>query len=737
MDEPPTPEQILDLKVCDPAMGSGAFLVESGRQLGEALIEAWSTHGGRPEMPADEDEVVFARRLVAQRCLYGVDRNPVAVDLAKVSLWLLTLARDHALTFVDHALRHGDSLVGLTRTQIESFHWGTSSPGFEAVHVRERLDRVAELRHRIRHADDAVPDWELRDLWNRALHEVENVRLYGDLVVAAFFKGDKPKEREKLRNTYAQLVLSGDMRSGHGVVEQMRRGIHLFEPFHWEIEYPEVFDRPNPGFDGFVGNPPFVTGTDISSYLGTTYRAWLTRAFPDFRNRANLCVVFLLRAASMVRREGALGFVLTNTASEGDSRVAGLLALIESGEWTIVSASTNIQWPGTASLHVHHVHMWRGSPLMRALLNGHQVDRISSNLTATADAPEHSQPVALAANADLSFTGERPYGNGGFDLSRAEAEQMRALLVREGLTGAVRYIRPYLSGEDLNGRDGAASRCVIDFTGLTLEEARATGPLFDRVEEVVRPFRQQMKEQRAREQWWLFQRSRPGLRASVKTLPRVLVAAGVSKHLSFTFIGDQPVFHNNLCIFAIPDLSGFCLLQSRVFETWARRFSSTLDTRLKLSTRDAFETYPFPEDWVTCPALDSAGDDYYAYRAELVRQRGGLTAVYNCFHDPDEPNAEIGRLRELHAAMDRAVLDAYGWSDIATDCEFLLDFEIAEEEWGRKKKPYRYRWSDDVRDEVLARLLELNARRAAEEARLGSGKSKNLGRKTAAERSLF
>ena len=122
-DSVPTPEQILDLKVCDPAMGSGAFLVEACRQLGEALIESWDAHDERPEIPQDEDEVIYARRLVAQRCLYGVDRNPVAVDLAKVSLWLVTLARDHALTFLDHALRPGDSLVGLSRPQIEAFHW--------------------------------------------------------------------------------------------------------------------------------------------------------------------------------------------------------------------------------------------------------------------------------------------------------------------------------------------------------------------------------------------------------------------------------------------------------------------------------------------------------------------------------------------------------------------------------------------------------------------------------------
>ena len=113
----------------------------------------------------------------------------------------------------------------------------------------------------------------------------------------------------------------------------------------------------------------------------------------------------------------------------------------------------------------------------------------------------------------------------------------------------------------------------------------------------------------------------------------------------------------------------------------------------------------------------------------MVRNNEGLTKTYNRFHDPDERDPEIVKLRELHAAMDRAVLDAYGWSDIPTDCEFLLDYEIDEEEWGNKKKPCRYRWPDEVRDEVLARLLELNAQRVAEEARAGGKVKSSLGMK--------
>ena len=87
--------------------------------------------------------------------------------------------------------------------------------------------------------------------------------------------------------------------------------------------------------------------------------------------------------------------------------------------------------------------------------------------------------------------------------------------------------------------------------------------------------------------------------------------------------------------------------------------------------------------------------------------------------------------------MDRVVLDAYDWTDIPADCEFLLDYEIGEEEWGDKKKPWRYRWPDDVRDEVLARLLELNAERAKEEIRTGAAAGASKGdKKTPARRTL-
>jgi hypothetical protein len=112
----------------------------------------------------------------------------------------------------------------------------------------------------------------------------------------------------------------------------------------------------------------------------------------------------------------------------------------------------------------------------------------------------------------------------------------------------------------------------------------------------------------------------------------------------------------------------------------------------------------------------------------MLRNNEGITDTYNRFHDPEETSPEILKLRELHTAMDRAVLDAYGWADISTDCEFLLDYEDEEDDEAtgkgrQRKKPWRYRWPDAVRDEVLARLLKLNAERAEQERLAGEAAS--------------
>ena len=199
-------------------------------------------------------------------------------------------------------------------------------------------------------------------------------------------------------------------------------------------------------------------------------------------------------------------------------------------------------------------------------------------------------------------------------------------------------------------------------------------------------------------------------------LDRMLALSRVGQQAAFAFLPTKSVCADSIIAFPLTTHAAFCALQSRPHETWTRFFGSSMKDDLRYTPSDCFETFPFPADWQAHPDLEATGKAYYDHRAALMAQRNeGLTKIYNRFHDPNETDPDIAQLRTLHRAMDRAALNAYGWPDIPTACGFLLDYEIDEEAWGTRKKPYRYRWPNAIRDGVLARLLELNAERAADE----------------------
>lgn len=716
---PPRSEQILDLKICDPAMGSGAFLVETCRQLGEALLDAWKAHDGVPPLPSDEDERVFARRLVAQRCIYGVDRNPVAVDLAKVSLWLVTLARDHAFTFLDHALRHGDSLVGLSRKQIEQFHWDAESAdhqaGFEAMRVQEHVERVHELRKEIRNAGEAVADWELRNLWDDADHKLAQVRLFGDLVIAAFFEGSKQKEREAKLAEYAQDVVSGAARKHRGRLEEMRSGDPPLAPFHWEVEFPEVFDRENGGFDGFVGNPPFAGVTSLSESNLPRYTDWL-RLAPGTGGKCDLVAFFFRRTFGLLRQNGTMGLIATKTIAQGDTRRSGLTEILRRGG-TIYDARRRVPWPGKAAVIVSVVHLRRGPAEGDSWLDGKAVRRISALLL---DSDIDDDPAPLTANEGLAFLGSKTQSI-GFVISSSRSgspstDELKAVLVREPTSN--RFIRGYVGGEDLMRMvTPGYPHQVIDVGDLDKEAIASFPVLLSLLREYVWPSRRS-KSGSLKERWWHFGHRAHELYSALEDLDRFLVIPRNSNTFAFRFLPVGGVVNDKIVAFPLVSYSAFCALQARPHEIWARTFSTTLKDDLQYTPTDCLVTYPFVAEFREHSSMEAAARTYYEFRANLmIRNDEGLTQTYNRFHDPNErDDPDILRLRELHAEMDRAVLDAYGWDDIPTDCEFLLDYEIDEENWNpRKKKPWRYRWPDEVHDEVLARLLELNEKRAEAE----------------------
>lgn len=737
---PPRPEDLLDLKVCDPAMGSGAFLVETCRQLGEALVESWQAHDCVPSIPPDEDERIHARRLVAQRCLYGVDRNPLAVDLAKVSLWLVTLARDHALTFVDHALRHGDSLVGLTRAQVKAFHWDDSKAAMTGVGLRDALDRVIALRQQIREAGDDVSDRDLHDLWDEARTELDRARVLGDLVVAAWFEGKTKKAKETQLGEFETAVREGRATDYESWLDELRHADPPLAPFHWEVEYPEVFDRERPGFDGLVGNPPFAGKNTVKAGNVERYQDWLKQLHKESHGNADLVAHFFRRGFDLLREGGGLGLIATNTIAQGDTRSTGLRWLCTDGG-TITEARRRVPWPGQAAVIVSVVHVVKGAWTGPLRLDGREVETITAFLFHRGG---HEDPARLAANAGKSFQGSIVLGM-GFTFDDTDTEgvaspiaEMHRLIEKDPANQEV--IFPYIGGEEVNSSPTQSHhRYVINFGERSEEECRERWPdLMAIVEAKVKPERMAQGDRGAKERWWQFIRPRPELQEASAGLSAVLVVARVGQQASITELPTGRVFSEQLIVFPLNERAAFCALQSRAHEVWARLFGSSMKDDLRYTPSDCFETFPFPEGWESHPELEAAGQAYHEFRARLmVEHDEGLTATYNRFHDPEERDPGILELRRLHAAMDRAVLDAYGWTDIPNDCKFLLDYPIDEETWSpRKRKPWRYRWPEAVYDEVLARLLELNARRHAEEQRAGTAAAAGtkLRRKAAGKR---
>lgn len=725
----PTPQQLLGLRICDPAMGSGAFLVEACRQLADELVRSWDVHGKPEDKPDDEEPALFALRLVAQKCLYGVDKNPFAVDLGKLSLWLATLAKQHCFTFVDHAVRHGDSLVGLTREQIACFHWQTDK---QLPIIRTRIDqalREAEsLRLQIQalaHRDDDSEKTRLLKAANDALDEV---RLIGDCVVACFFGGDNDKKRKLLRKEWevkigAWLEGRGKLQELSDFARELRGGEHPVPAFHWELEFPEVFHREQVGFDGFVGNPPFLGGRRISTNHGDSYLDWLMATHDESHGNADLVAHFFRRVFNLLRANGSSGLVATNTIAQGDTRSTGLRWICKH-QGTIYDATRRYKWPGQAAVVVSVVHIRKGERELK-LLDGKQVPHISAFLF---HAGGSDNPASMKANAHKSFQGSIVLGMGfTFDDDNPDATpiaEMQRLVSKDSRNRE--RIFPYIGGEEINESPiHAHRRYVINFGTMDEVEARAWPDLMAIIEQKVKPERLKLKRAHQVERWWQYSDYRPGLYAAIAGLDRILVTPFVGKWLGFAYVPAATVVAAPMIAFAVNSPEFFMVLQSRPHEIWARFFGSSMKDDLRYTPSDCFETFPFPANWESNLTLEAVGREYYEFRAQLmVRNNEGLTSTYNRFHDPNEFDPDIVKLRDLHDTMDRAVLDAYGWRDLRLTCEFLLDYEESEdeseEESGRtskKKKPWRYRWPDAVRDEVLARLLALNAERAQEEAR--------------------
>lgn len=741
MGSEPTADQLLELKVCDPAMGSGAFLVAACGYLGDQLVAAWTREGKLEDVARDapnEDPVLYARRLVAQRCLYGVDKNEAAVELAKLSLWLFTLARDRPFTFLDHALRHGDSLVGLSFEQIRSFTWEPEAKAQQLTTARQELDAALSeaipIRQRILDlAKDPSPEAQLEkeNLVRDAADALDRARLIGDVIVGAFFAEKKKKAREKelkRRWDITQKWLAGDSEAGEQLRQQQLEIRERLPVFHWMLEFPEVFwdQRPDPladwdekgaaFVDAFVGNPPFAGKNSLSDAVGREYLDWLQAIHTHAHGNADLSAHFFLRAGYLLGAHGTFGLIATNTIAQGDTRTTGLQHLVNVERYEIYDATRTLTWPiAGAAVMVAVVHAVRGTPAngLKKRLDGHRVAVISSRLRPT---PERRDPARLASNRDCAFLGTIVLGM-GFTLTPTEAKELST-----GKNGE--RIFPYIGGKEVNTHPRQEhERYVISFGQMSLAQAEQWPELLQIVRERVKPERDRLKDnadgRRRKQYWWQFGRWTPALFEAIRPLERCLVSLFTTKHLTFSFQPTDRIFANTLYAYPLPADTAFAVLQSRLHEAWARLLSSSMKNDLRYAASDCFETFPFPkpDPRSVIPELEAIGKNLYDARAKyMVETQQGLTQTYNLLKDPACQDPPIVHLRTLHEQMDQAVLDAYQKHAA----------EKADQTWAKiKVPPYCPTTTDEAdiathtkqletfNDQVIDALFVLNAKRSA------------------------
>ncbi|RKS21053.1 hypothetical protein DFO58_1607 [Arthrobacter sp. AG1021] len=726
--------ELLDLKVADIACGSGAFLVAAAEYLAEKVLIAWHSEGVTGSPHALETK---ARRQVVAQCLYGADINGMAVEMCKISLWLVSLDPKLPFSFVDDKVLHGNSLLGINDLrQLEAAHIdpsrvkalsdgsrfsegtlfgeGSEAQGMEMLDVRAVIQKAVKLRQRLASEvdenDPARSSRTKRRLWNEYEEQISQLDDVADGIIAAgLVEGGKPGR--KLDEQYENLRIAIDLAfasSGAGTGQMLEgiieRGLtptvetdyEKWKPLHWALAVPDVMERG--GFDAIIGNPPFLGGQKLTGAMGTNVRDWFVHVLAQgARGSADFVAYFFLRALSLLTNNGNLGLIATNTIAQGDTRQVGLDRMVESG-FTIMRSVQSRSWPAK-SANLEYAAVWGSTGLV-----SESAARVSDDIVVQAvstllepSGRTIGDPARLEENLNVAFQGCIVLGK-GFVIEPEEAHQW----ISDDAHNA-EVLFPYLNGEDLNQRpDSSGSRWVIDFTGRSDHEAATFKEPYRRVVQEVQPERKGKPKSVSDLPWWQFLRTRGAMRRSIVELDEVLAIALVSKSVMPMRVPTGQVFSHALGVFATEDYADQAVLSSSLHQMWAIKYGSGMRNDPRYTPSDVFETFPRPlnTEWLT-----EVGRMLDTERREIMLRRElGVTKLYNLVNDPEtacSADPDISRLREIHVELDNAVMAAFGWEDVALDHGFHTYRQME-----------RWTVSPSARVEILDRLLEENHRRA-------------------------
>jgi hypothetical protein len=760
---------LLSIKVCDVACGSGHILLNAARRIGAELAKV-RTDEDQPSPQAYRQGV----RDVIQHCIYGVDKNPLAVELCKVAFWLEAHNPGAPLNFLDHHIKCGDAIVGLAHK--EELKNGIADEAFKKMpgddktiraklaknnkQERKSADNVKQyyevrLKESVDHLSkvfdhfDKLPEATVEEIENKrkAYQEMLSgqswwrLKNLADIQVAQFFIPKNEANEDKIITDGEYQDFLGGRKSLQG--PKVGKAMAIAEEkrfFHWFLEFPEVFVAG--GFDCILGNPPYLGGQALSGTFGFSF-CELTRYLFSPAKGCDLVTFFLRRNYQITKPKGFNAIITTNSIIDGKTREGGLDVILKQQDGNINFAARSIRWPGTANLYVSLIALTKSEWKRSRELDGKPVDYISSFFEDTHDL---GSPMPLDQNQNQMFQGSIFLGD-GFLLTYEEKDRLIASDPKNA-----EVIFPVINGQEVNSDpEQKPGRCIINFFDWSINKAMKYKIPFEIVRDKVKPVRDRANRRSNRENWWIYAEHRPGLCNRLKKISSCFLIARTTKYLNFSISETKRVFTDALFVYVNDEYSKFTILQSTIHNEWARKYSGSLETRLRYSPSDCFVNFPFPQkltkDMET--NLNQQGEEYHEHRRQLMlKMQLGLTKTYNLFHTKEltlthvieaskqeEQTCEsafkdILTLRKLHKQMDEIVLQAYGWQDIN------LSHDFYEVDYLPENDRIRYTISPESRKEILQRLLKLNHEIYEQEVKAGLH-AKNKKKKNDKQLKLF
>jgi len=683
----------------------------SGRRAGDEGRFLRITPEGQPAsgkpgeliIPADDEErLVLARRLVADRCIYGVDKNPLAVEIAKLSIWLTTLDKGRPFTFLDHALKCGDSLVGADEDMYRK--WAYSLKGAQFTLYLTTLEEFTAAARQKRRELESFTVLDVRDAEHKAelLKEADaamaRVKLGCDLLVGVRLLGLKPAEQETLLSHLLWDYVAGlpmDTLDAQRALHAARKE----RAFHWPFEFPEVFAAEGRGgFSAFVGNPPFMGNRLWAESIGDYFQDWAKFLIVGNTGRADLCALFFYRAFFLLHKHGYAGLIGSDSLREGETREISLQVIAKAGN--IYRAIQVLKWPGEANVHVCIVWFAKTKKNFSCFINNKPVDFIDDHLS--------DQGIEIVP--PYSLTNEL-FGGKGSDNSRGEAFVLvdGDLWLKRLIQNNEPFCRQFLTADDLTTSGLLTiNRWIVDTQSCDLYEVNSKSKLtfeflMDRVKD-VRTKEYLKAYPGLYDRWWQLWGPRTELYSKIRMHPHCIVMPVVSKYLMVLKVPSDWVFTNKFIIIeeTRPDI--LLILSTSIADVWFRRYSGSLGQTMSVSISQAFSTFPLPKELIQASELTNM---YIGFRNTFVEtNKTGFTNFYNWLHNQREKSAT--EARGIIRDMDYIISSAYGWSDLDLGHGFH-----------ETPQGVRYTISEAARREVLARLLQLNHERYEEEVRQG------------------